>query len=129
METVTTSTNKEVEIDLLELFQVMLMHWKSLIASMVLLAAIFGLFTKFTFTPEYEAASELYVLSKSTSITSLADIQVGTSLTNDYEYVITGRTVLSTVIKNLGLKDTYEELKARVTIENPTDTRVIRIVV
>ena len=118
METVTTSTNKEVEIDLLELFQVMLMHWKSLIASMVLLAAIFGLFTKFTFTPEYEAASELYVLSKSTSITSLADIQVGT-----------GRTVLSTVIKNLGLKDTYEELKARVTIENPTDTRVIRIVV
>lgn len=129
METVTTSTNKEVEIDLLELFQVMLMHWKSLIASMVLLAAIFGLFTKFTFTPEYEAASELYVLSKSTSITSLADIQVGTSLTNDYEYVITGRTVLSTVIKNLGLKDTYEELKSRVTIENPTDTRVIRIVV
>ena len=129
METVTTSTNKEVEIDLLELFQVMLKHWKSLIASMVLLGAIFGLFTKFTFTPEYEAASELYVLSKSTSITSLADIQVGTSLTNDYEYVITGRTVLSTVIKNLGLKDTYEELKARVTIENPTDTRVIRIVV
>lgn len=64
METVTTSTNKEVEIDLLELFQVMLKHWKSLIASMVLLAAIFGLFTKFTFTPEYEAASELYVLSK-----------------------------------------------------------------
>ncbi len=31
--------------------------------------------------------------------------------------------------KNLGLKDTYDELKARVTIENPTDTRVIRIVV
>ena len=31
METVTTSTNKEVEIDLLELFQVMLKHWKSLI--------------------------------------------------------------------------------------------------
>lgn len=121
--------NKEVEIDLIELFQVMIAHWKSLLVSMILVAAVFGLFSKFTFVPEYEAASELYVLSKSTSITSLADIQVGTSLTNDYEYVITGRTVLSTVIKNLNLDDTYEELKQRVTIENPTDTRVIRIVV
>lgn len=127
MENKTTENNNEVEIDLIELFHVMVAHWKSLLASMILVAAVFGLFSKFTFVPEYEAASELYVLSKSTSITSLADIQVGTSLTNDYEYVITGRTVLSTVIKNLNLDDTYEELKERVTIENPTDTRVIRI--
>lgn len=127
MENKTIENNNEVEIDLIELFHVMVAHWKSLLASMILAAAVFGLFSKFTFVPEYEAASELYVLSKSTSITSLADIQVGTSLTNDYEYVITGRTVLSTVIKNLNLDDTYEELKTRVTIENPTDTRVIRI--
>ena len=127
MENKTIENNNEVEIDLIELFHVMVAHWKSLLASMILVAAVFGLFSKFTFVPEYEAASELYVLSKSTSITSLADIQVGTSLTNDYEYVITGRTVLSTVIKNLNLDDTYEELKGRVTIENPTDTRVIRI--
>ncbi len=129
MENIVVDNNEEVEIDLLELFQVMIAHWKSLLASMILVATVFGLFSKFTFVPEYEAASELYVLSKSTSITSLADIQVGTSLTNDYEYVITGRTVLSTVIKNLDLDMTYEQLKEQVTIENPTDTRVIRIVV
>ena len=71
----------------------------------------------------------MYVLTKSTSITSLADIQVGSSLTNDYEYVITGRTVLSQVIDNLDMDETYEQLSKRVSIENPTDTRVLKIVV
>lgn len=121
--------DEEMEIDLVALFRELLKHWKSIVASMVILAAVFGLYSKITFVPEYEASSEMYVLSKSTSITSLADIQVGTSLTNDYEYVITGRTVLTNVIKNLDLNETYEELKAQVTIENPTDTRVLRIVV
>ena len=69
------------------------------------------------------------VLSKSTYSTSLADIQVGSSLTNDYEYVITGRTVLSQVIDNLDMDETYEQLSKRVSIENPTDTRVLKIVV
>ena len=64
-----------------------------------------------------------------TSITSLADIQVGSSLTNDYEYVIIGRTVLSQVIDNLDMDETYEQLSKRVSIENPTDTRVLKIVV
>ena len=121
--------DQEVEIDLVALCSELIKHWKSLVASMIILAAVFGLYSKITFIPEYEASAEMYVLSKSTSITSLADIQVGTSLTNDYEYVITGRTVLTNVIKNLQLNETYEELKAQVEIENPTDTRVIRIVV
>ena len=111
------------------LFHELVKCWKSLLASMVLIAAVFGLYSKITFVPEYDASAEMYVLTKSTSITSLADIQVGTSLTNDYEYVITGRTVLSKVINNLNMDETYEELKQRVSIENPTDTRVLRIVV
>lgn len=121
--------DQEIEIDLVALFHELVKHWKALVASMVLLAAVFGLYSKITFVPEYDASAEMYVLTKSTSITSLADIQVGSSLTNDYEYVITGRTVLSKVIGNLNMDETYEELKQRVSIENPTDTRVLRIVV
>ena len=121
--------DQEIEIDLVALFHELVKHWKALVASMVLLAAVFGLYSKITFVPEYEASAEMYVLSKSTSITSLADIQVGSSLTNDYEYVITGRTVLSQVIDNLDMDETYEQLSKRVSIENPTDTRVLKIVV
>ena len=121
--------DQEIEIDLVALFHELVKHWKALVASMVLLAAVFGLYSKITFVPEYEASAEMYVLSKSTSITSFADIQVGSSLTNDYEYVITGRTVLSQVIDNLDMDETYEQLSKRVSIENPTDTRVLKIVV
>ena len=121
--------DQEIEIDLVALFHELVKHWKALVASMVLLAAVFGLYSKITFVPEYEASAEMYVLTKSTSITSLADIQVGSSLTNDYEYVITGRTVLSQVIDNLDMDETYEQLSKRVSIENPTDTRVLKIVV
>ena len=95
--------DQEIEIDLVALFHELVKHWKALVASMVLLAAVFGLYSKITFVPEYDASAEMYVLTKSTSITSLADIQVGSSLTNDYEYVITGRTVLSQVIDNLDM--------------------------
>ena len=106
--------DQEIEIDLVALFHELVKHWKALVASMVLLAAVFGLYSKITFVPEYEAS---------------ADIQVGSSLTNDYEYVITGRTVLSQVIDNLDMDETYEQLSRRVSIENPTDTRVLKIVV
>lgn len=118
-----------IEIDLLELAHELLMHWKTIVISVVLVAIVFGSYSKITYVPEYEASAEMYVFSKSTSITSMADIQIGTSLTNDYEYVITGRSILSKVIKNLGLNYTYEELKEHVTVENPEDTRVLKILV
>ena len=121
--------NNRTEIDLVELAAVFLKHWKTIVASTILLALIFGLVSRITYVPEYEATAEMYVFSKSTSITSLADIQVGSSLTSDYEYVISGRTVLTNVINNLDLGCTYEELKKQVTVENPTDTRVIKITV
>ena len=96
--------DQEIEIDLLALFHELVKHWKALVASMVLLAAVFGLYSKITFVPEYEASAEMYVLTKSTSITSLADIQVGSSLTNDYEYVITDTRVLKIVVTDTDLE-------------------------
>lgn len=52
----------------------------------------------------------MYVFTKSTSITSLADLQTGTNLTSDYKVVVAGRPVLEQVINNLGLDETYSSL-------------------
>ena len=46
--------DQEIEIDLVALFHELVKHWKALVASMVLLAAVFGLYSKITFVPEYE---------------------------------------------------------------------------
>ena len=51
--------DQEIEIDLVALFHELVKHWKALVASMVLLAAVFGLYSKITFVPEYEASAEI----------------------------------------------------------------------
>lgn len=117
----------ELEIDLKELFFELLGHWKTLLMSTVLVAAIVLVISKFILVPQYESTSALYVLSN--SITSIADIQIGTSLTQDYLVVIKGRPVLEQVIENLKLKENYAALGGKITLNNPPNSRILEITV
>ncbi len=119
----------EIEIDLGALFFELLGHWKMIMLSAILTGVIGLVISLFLLTPQYESTSELYVLSKSTSITSLADIQMGTNLTNDYMVVVKGRPVLEQVISNLSLEENYEELSKKVALNNPSDSRILQITV
>lgn len=121
--------NDEIEIDLRELFFELLIHWKMIALSTILAGAIALVISMFLITPMYESTSELYVLSKSTSITSLADIQMGSNLTNDYMVVVKGRPVIEQVISNLGLEENYEALGNKIAINNPSDSRILQITV
>ena len=121
--------DNEIEIDLRELLLELLAYWKLILLSIILVGSIaFGV-SKFMMVPKYESTAELYVLTKSTSITSLADIQTGTSLTNDYIVVVKGRPVLEQVIENLGLRETYKSLSDKVTLNNPSNSRILEITV
>ena len=119
----------EIEIDLRDLFLEILSFWKWVLAALILGAGIAYCISRFVMVPQYESTSQFYVLSKSTSITSLADIQTGTSLTNDYMVVVEGRPVLEQVIENLGLNETYGSLKSKVTLNNPSNSRILEITV
>ena len=110
--------NDEIEIDLKDLLFEILIYWKWIVLATIITAGITFAVSKFVIIPQYESTSELYVLSKSTSITSLADIQTGSSLTNDYIVVVKGRPVLDQVIENLGI-----------TLDNPSNSRVLKITV
>lgn len=119
----------EIEIDLKDLFFELISNWMMIGISTVLVALIMFCISKFILVPEYQSTSELYVLSKSTSITTIADIQMGTNLTNDYIVVVKGRPVLEQVITNLGLDETYGTLKEKVAINNPSNSRILDITV
>lgn len=121
--------NDEAEIDLLEIFYVLKAKIVIIIASMLLVAGLFAVYSLYLATPVYQSSSRLYILTKSTSITSLADIQMGTSLTQDYKELITSRTVVEQVIENLGLNYTYEDMVEQISIDNPNNTRIIKITV
>ncbi len=122
--------NQDIEeIDLLELAAAILYHWKLVIAITVLFAGLAFGYCKLLAVPQYQSSSALYVLSKSTSITSLTDLQLGTNLTNDYVEVVLSRPVLDKVIDELNLDETAESLSNRVSLENPTNSRILRITV
>lgn len=120
----------EIEIDLKELFFELMNNWVMIAISTVLVALIAFCISKFIMIPQYQSTAEMYVLTKSTSITSLADLQTGTNLTNDYLVIVKGRPVLEQVIKNLGLEDeTYASLSGRVSSANPSNSRILQITV
>lgn len=128
-ERIIVENDDEIEIDLKDLFLEILSYWKWVAAALIMGAVIAYCISKFLMVPQYESTAQFYVLSKSTSITSLADIQTGTNLTNDYMVVVEGRPVLEQVIANLNLQETYASLKRKVTLNNPANSRILEITV
>lgn len=121
--------DNEIEIDLKDLMLEVLAYWKIIVLMALLTGAIAFAVSKYLMVPKYESTAELCILTKTNSITSLADIQIGTSLTNDYIVVVKERPVLDQVIDNLGLSDNYNSLKNRVVVNNPTNSRLLQITV
>ncbi len=119
--------DNEIEIDLKEIFFLLLYQWKMILLVAVLVGGIVFSYCRFFVTPMYDSTSKLYVLSKSTSVTSLADIHSGESLTSDYLLVVGGRYVVDTVIANLELDENYESFCTHLEVTNPNDTRLIYI--
>ena len=121
--------NSEIEIDLKEIFYVLLSKLWIVILMTALGIGIAAGYTAVFIQPIYSSTSILYVLTKSTSITSLADIQMGSSLTQDYMVFIKSRPVAEKVIEELELDTTYKKFVSNVTVENPANTRFLNITV
>ncbi len=119
--------NEEMEIDLLDLFYLIKSRLWIIILSGAIVAAAAGLISSFVLTPIYTSTAQLYILSKSTSITSLADIQLGTQLTQDYMVLVKSRTVVNQVIDNLGVDMTYEEMEKLIDVTNQNNTRILQL--
>ena len=119
----------EIEIDLLELFYALRHRWWAILLALVIGAGAAGVYTKKLIAPHYQSTSMVYVLSKETTLASLADLQIGSQLTKDYSVIIKSRPVLQEVIDKQNLDLTTDGLGEMITIENPKDTRILSITV
>lgn len=121
--------NDEIEIDLREIFQLLLSRvWIILLVGLIF-AGTTGVVCKFLMTPIYSSTTQLCITGSNTTLSSLADLQIGTQLTQDYIVVTQSRPVVEQVIKNLDLDMTYEELLGVTSVSNPADTRILEITV
>ncbi len=119
--------NDEIEIDLVDLLYLVKARLWIILLTAAVFASASGIISGFYLTPMYQSTAKLYILTKSTSITSLADIQLGTQLTQDYMVLVKSRPVVMKVIENLELDMTYEELVDIITISNTNNTRILEI--
>lgn len=117
----------EEEIDLVWLFYALFKRLWLIIAVAVICACSMAAYTHYRIEPTYTSTSTMLVLTKETTLTSLADLQLGSQLTKDYTVLITSRPVLNEVIENLDLKMNYKQLKGKISISNPEDTRILLI--
>ena len=117
--------NEELTIDLKGLLLKVKKYWYFILIGF-LAGVLLGIMYKAFSTPQYKASSLVYLRNGDSSI-SLQDLQIGSELTKDYEVIFKSRPNLEKVISKLNLDYTYEELNGMVTINNLTDTRILKV--
>lgn len=120
--------NDEVEINLGELLGVIFSKFLMIMLVAIVGAALALIFTKVLVTPKYKSVTKVYILSKQdSSVITNSDMQMGTLLTKDYKELITSRSVTDQVIQNLDLNMTNEALANSISVESPSDSRILEI--
>ena len=125
----TQENTKRVEIDVLALLQ-KLWTKKVFILFTAFYVAVFAfLGTYFFIQPTYTSSTRIYVVNQADDGKNLSaqDLQAGTLLTKDYKEIITSNDVLSEVIKDEKLNMTEADLAKMISVNIPTDTRLISI--
>ncbi len=122
--------NDEVEIDIGHILSILWEKILVIIATGIIVGLAGFLVSKFLITPKYESETKLYVLDRANdSATTLSDVQLSTQLTKDYQILVTSAPVMNQVIKELGLNMKASELASTISVDTPSDTRVLQITV
>ena len=119
--------NQAVEIDVFAMLKTL---WKRKF-SIVLVALVFAIaafgYSAFLATPQYDSTTRLYVVNQSShngGVITPQDLQVGSFLVKDYKEIILSQDVLKNVTTTLGIT---EDIKDKITVTIPTDTRILSI--
>lgn len=113
-------------LDFVELFYYMLSKLHFLLLGMIAGAVLLGAYASSSITPIYTATSKLYIMG-STGSSIIADLQIGTVLTMDYQEVFKTWEVHQMVNEALGTNYSYSALQSMISVSNPEDTRILYI--
>ncbi len=121
----------EYNIDLKSLFDLFIKRLPVLILAAAVAVGVFFAYDTFTYVPEYESTAVLYVLKQSSDgdTASTQDFNLALNVTTDCTILLKSHSVLDEVIAQLGLQTTYAKLNKSVTTSNPTNSRVLNVVV
>lgn len=84
-------------------------------------------YTAFLKTPLYESKTNVVLISEGSKEITTNDITLSNNLVKTYSEIVKSRNVLSKVIKNLNLSESYESLASKITVSSVTSTQLITI--
>ncbi len=123
----------EIEINLAEIFALLLDKLPVIILSAILGTVVAFAFTKLLITPQYQSLTQIYVTNSATegdkAQINETDVRTSTYLTKDYMILIKSRPVLEQVIADMELHMKPVELAQKISVTTPTDTRILTIAV
>lgn len=115
-------------INLVELFYYVLSKLHYVVLGAIIGAMLLGFYSAGRVVPIYSATSKLYIMGQ-TGNSIMADLQIGTVLTMDYQEVFRTWELHEMVNEQLGLNYSYSQLQGMLSVTNPEDTRVLYITV
>lgn len=124
-----SNTTAAVEIDIFYLLK-KLWSRKFLIILVSLLFGTIALLTSvFLLKPSYTASTRIYVVNNQAGEGNLnaQDLVAGDYLVKDYKEIILSNSVIATVASGFSGQLTEEEVKNSISVEIPTNTRVIKL--
>ncbi|HFU1109002.1 TPA: YveK family protein [Streptococcus suis] len=118
-----------IEIDVLSLLRTIWRKKFLILLTAILTTGLAFAYSAFLATPQYDSTTRLYVVNQSSDngagITN-QDLQAGSFLVKDYKEIILSQDVLQNVTTTLGIT---EDIKDKITVIIPTDTRILSITV
>lgn len=132
-------TYEETEIDLMEIFQVILSKWIPIVAIGLLAAILAGVGTSLFITKKYTATASMYVYANTKSAESgtitTAELSAADNLIKTYQAIVKSNAALDVVSERLNQEHpeyaqfgiTPSKLKGMTTVNVPTGTKLLEI--
>ena len=120
--------NEDVEIDLVEIWQVIKKQFGLLVVIVILCAILAGVISKFFIAPKYTSSSTIF-LTPSISETGVVDYTSQNSnekLVNNVMALLVQDNILSEVAKQTGM-ESVEYLRNQIKVSNDTNTTLVKV--
>ena len=129
MDNTQTQLDDEIEIDLWELFQILLKNWLWILLSTLGCAILGLLITMFLITPKYRAEATMIVNTRQDQTATVSNDQITSAqkLVDTYSIIIRSRRVVDPIMEKLNIEDDYESFVKNIIVESVNDTQVMSI--
>lgn len=129
MDNTQTQLDDEIEIDLWELFQILLKNWLWILLSTLGCTILGLLITMFLITPKYRAEATMIVNTRQDQTATVTNDQITSAqkLVDTYSIIIRSRRVIDPIMEKLNIEADYESFVKNIIVESVNDTQVMSI--